>query len=455
MWHTATLNQEAVAKCLLHGLVFQRGVPITLRSDNAPEFVEGIVRELNAYLNIDHIQTGGYNPRGNSICERVNQTIGAMLRKCTDEEYANIMNYLPAMQFAINTTFNSSLNCTPFEAGHGLPARTIAKARADACRLQFSTEGSMNEDDMEDISKRFDESSIKAIIELSSRFSKFAQSQPEWTKRMTSKKLNQAGKPKQGKNYSTNDRVWFYKPPSQLEAERTGRKAKRTSHYHGPAIITKAIGTTAVEFTYKGKTFQRERGMLIPFKDNELLDKTFDPTKLATASVTKMHTKSLKPAEGEYVIMKDGLSNDWYCAQIYRVLGDRIEVHWFTTNTAPLKNYSTASENDRMTNLKGSSFLRTWCLDYGRGQATTKPPKPTRRLKDVYSGRIPISELHQHLLIRNVGISAQGKLDPTTLQLAVKLKIPHHLGAGGEDDFENKEAFWRHAKQTTHKRKRN
>merc|ERR1711966_397882 len=100
---------------------------------------------------------------------------------------------------------------------------------------------------------------------------------------------------------------------------------------------------------------------------------------------------------------------------------------------------------------KGSSFLRTWCLDYGRGQATTKPPKPTRRLKDVYSGRIPISELHQHLLIRNVGISAQGKLDPTTLQLAVKLKIPHHLGAGGEDDFENKEAFWRHTKQTTQK----
>ena len=153
--------------------------------------------------------------------------------------------------------------------------------------------------------------------------------------------------------------------------------------------------------------------------------------------------------------MKDGLSNDWYCAQIYRVLDDRIEVHWFTTNTAPLENYSTASPDARMKNLRNSSFLRTWCLDYGRGQATTKPPKPTRRLKEIYSGRIPISELDQHLLIRNVGISTQGKLGPTTLQLAIKLKIPHHLGAGGEDDFKNSEAFQRQTKQTTHKRKRN
>jgi hypothetical protein len=27
---------------------------------------------------------------------------------------------LPAFQFALNTTFNSAIGCTPFEAGHGL-----------------------------------------------------------------------------------------------------------------------------------------------------------------------------------------------------------------------------------------------------------------------------------------------------------------------------------------------
>ena len=379
-----------------------------------------------------------------------------MLRKCNDDEYNSISTYLPAMQFAINTTFNSSLNCTPFEAGHGLPARTIAKARADACRLQFSTEGSMEQDDMQDQSKHFDESDVKAIIELSSRFSKFAQSQSEWTKRMTAKKLNPAGKHRSKHAYKSGDQIWFYKPPSQNQAIATGRKVKHLSHYYGPATITETIGSTAVQFSFEGKTYQRSNGMLMPYHPNEPLDTTFDPTEPAAKALTVMHTPTHKPVEGEYVIMTGGKNDiDWYCAQIHRVLNNKIEVHWFTTNSAPLENYNNANTTERLNNIKNSSFLRTWCLDFGRGEATTTPPKPSRRLKDVYSGRIPLDELNDHLLVRNVGISIQGKLDSTTLRLAAKLKIPHHMGAGGEDDFLDKEAFHKRvAKKRKHKERK-
>ena len=96
---------------------------------------------------------------------------------------------------------------------------------------------------------------------------------------------------------------------------------------------------------------------------------------------------------------------DWYCAQIHRVLDDKIEVHWFTTNSAPLENYNNANATERLNNIKNSSFLRTWCLGFGRGEATTTPPKPSRNLKDIYSGRIPLDELNDHLLVRNVGVS--------------------------------------------------
>ncbi len=47
-------------------------------------------------------------------------------------------------------------------------------------------------------------------------------------------------------------------------------------------------------------------------------------------------------------------------------------------------------------------------------------------------------------------MDASGKLDKTTINLAVNLKIPHHQGAGGKDDFIDKEAF-----QKQLKRKRN
>ena len=66
-----------------------------------------------------------------------------------------------------------------------------------------------------------------------------------------------------------------------------------------------------------------------------------------------------------------------------------------------------------------------------------------------------MDELNDHLLVRNVGISMQGKLDSTTLRLAAKLKIPHHMGAGGEDDFLDKEAFHkRAAKKRKHKKRK-
>ncbi len=71
--------------------------------------------------------TGGHNPRGNVICERVNQTLGAMIRKLSDLYYKDLRNFLPSFEFMmINTILSSATKCTPFEKAHGLPARTIA-----------------------------------------------------------------------------------------------------------------------------------------------------------------------------------------------------------------------------------------------------------------------------------------------------------------------------------------
>ena len=68
--------------------------PDELRSDNAPELMRGIVRQVCQYLDISHIVTGGHNPRGNAICERVNQTLGAMIRKLSDLDYKDLKSFL-------------------------------------------------------------------------------------------------------------------------------------------------------------------------------------------------------------------------------------------------------------------------------------------------------------------------------------------------------------------------
>ncbi len=85
--HLNNRTQDNVAKAIIRNIIFQRGVPRSIRTDkNAPElaFLTGAVSAICEYLNIDQIRTGGHNSRGNSICERVNQSIGSMIRKLSD-----------------------------------------------------------------------------------------------------------------------------------------------------------------------------------------------------------------------------------------------------------------------------------------------------------------------------------------------------------------------------------
>ncbi len=46
------------------------------------------------------------------------------------------------------------------------------------------------------------------------------------------------------------------------------------------------------------------------------------------------------------------------------------------------------------------------------------------------------------------------KFDKITTKLAAQLDIPHHEGAGGIDDFVDKEAFQKHVRKVNNRRKR-
>jgi hypothetical protein len=54
-----------------------------------------------------------------------------------------------------------------------------------------------------------------------------------------------------------------------------------------------------------------------------------------------------------------------------------------------------------------------------------------------------------------VGLDASGKLDKITLNLASKPEIPHHVEAGGEEDFTDKETFQKHIRRISNRNKKN
>jgi hypothetical protein len=52
------------------------------------------------------------------------------------------------------------------------------------------------------------------------------------------------------------------------------------------------------------------------------------------------------------IIKDDPKAEDWYCAEIRKILADRIEVNYYTTITPAITSYKSASEKERYKNIK-------------------------------------------------------------------------------------------------------
>jgi hypothetical protein len=454
-----------VAKTIIKNIIFQRGVPLSLRTDNAPELssVTGAVSAICKYLNIKQIRTSGHNPRGNAICERVNQSLGAMIRKLNDYEYGKLeLLSLPAFQFTLNTTYNSAIGCTPFEAGHGLNATTISQARIMATKASILAEGGRNSDILEDVDELFDKSLVKDQCELAMRMTEVTRSTSEWHRRMTSENLSQSGKLVDLARMPIGAEAYIYKPPSQQEAVNKGRRAKHIDHYIGPGRIVRHIGTRSVVVSIKDhnnvdREYQRDAGMVLLRKPKpEEVEPEFTCERsLGTRASSKNDLNDHPIREGEFLILKDDpKAKDWYCAEVRAVLVDRVEVNYYTTQTPSLDNYIRSSMKDRKDRPSEALFLRTWCLSGGKGLPSTTPPTTKyARMNHLWWGKIPLEVIEDYILIRDVRLDASGKLDKITLNLAAKLQIPHHVGDRGGEDFTDKETFQKHIKRITNRNK--
>jgi hypothetical protein len=299
---------------------------------------------------------------------------------------------------------------------------------------------------------------IKEQLELSVRMAEVVRATSEWHRRMTSENLSQSGHAVNLDNYPIGKEAYLYKPPSMAETIARGRRAKHIDHYIGPGIITEHIGTRSMVIRLNGRDFQRDAGMIMLEKPTIAEE---DPA-IRGRMITKTHkhnntSRITHPLqEGEFVIIKDDPSaNDWYCAEIRKILADRIEVNYYTTITPAIINYKGASLKDKMKSIKTATFLRTWCLDKGTGLPTTTPPSTNHgKLHHLWWGRIPMEDVDKHILVRAIGLSALGKFDKITITMAAQLDIPHHEGAGGVDDFVDKVTFQKHVGKVNNRRKR-
>ncbi len=68
-------NAETVAKAIYNGWYCRHGIPYEIHTDQGPEFMNELLRRINARMGVDLRFTTPYHPQSNGEVERFNRTL--------------------------------------------------------------------------------------------------------------------------------------------------------------------------------------------------------------------------------------------------------------------------------------------------------------------------------------------------------------------------------------------
>ena len=135
--HPFTASQ--VAKLLLDSVVKLHGVPKTMVSDRDRVFLSNVWQELFTHLGTKLLYSTAYHPQTDGQTEQVNQCLEMYLRCSVHHSPQKWHTWLPMAELWYNSSFHSSLGCSPFKALYGYePNLGITSVSGDFATLEPS-----------------------------------------------------------------------------------------------------------------------------------------------------------------------------------------------------------------------------------------------------------------------------------------------------------------------------
>ena len=260
-------------------IVLRDGSPLHIHSDAAREFVSKAMKRLCQLIGCQQTTTLAHHPTGNATIERLWQWIASCLRIMTVEQYQDWEKYVRLMEHTWNTSYHSVLQCSPFEAAHGLKARSAIDSLTRASG-QVETD-IMTADGIEAMrvtARAFEQQIHNVRKEAAAANAALLRKGPN-------------------KSYQIGDEVSFYLPPSEKEALAMGRKPKHLLQYRGPAFVVEKLSNTTYRIEYEGRKYNRCFSELCPYKSDKL------PLDLPMANHEEMQERKL--IVGNYVALCD------------------------------------------------------------------------------------------------------------------------------------------------------
>ena len=115
---TEKTSAEGLAKLFRDNVWKLHGLPESIISDRGPQFVAGIMRELNRILGIESKLSMAFHSQTNGQTERVNQELEQYLRMFIDHRQKQWPDWLGTAEFTYNNKAHSSTKMSSFKANY-------------------------------------------------------------------------------------------------------------------------------------------------------------------------------------------------------------------------------------------------------------------------------------------------------------------------------------------------
>ena len=121
-----TVTALSVARAFCDHWAYVYGPPVSLLTDNGPQFTAKFFQAVCTELGIKKVFTTAYHPQTNGQVERYNRTILASLRGYVAARQDDWDDYTSAVTFAYNCRVHTSLGMPPFELALTRPPRSLS-----------------------------------------------------------------------------------------------------------------------------------------------------------------------------------------------------------------------------------------------------------------------------------------------------------------------------------------
>jgi len=116
-----TCDAKSAGYALYSGVFCRHGLPMKIKSDNGPEYHNGVISELLKAVNVTHHDILPYTPQSNGHVERENREILRHLRclVCDFDAQKEWREFIPLVQFMLNATVHSATGVSPYAMLYG------------------------------------------------------------------------------------------------------------------------------------------------------------------------------------------------------------------------------------------------------------------------------------------------------------------------------------------------